>query len=612
MSDDVVLVPSANDLGVGHDRGVVGVFPETPHQGQVDEVRDEESVGVTPGGTNNFLRQEGKLLVQFPSDKDLGVVESPHALAGVVPAGVCEFVEVGVRVEVAHLAVDRFLQPVDLLELIVVAACEAHAADGCLGGELRADARSASLAAPVTRGGLLDENDLVTKIAVSVSFLGKIPGSDCTGCTGANHCHDRARILCLHCPFLLRDVVVRDLVDRDDLGVIADARLDLHMSRGSPPSDDDLVGNAPEVGVLEGHRGLDVIPVVVEHGDALFFELLVELSGFVLAVVVERDDHGPVRRKRRRPDDPVVIVVLFDDRCDDAGDTDTVAAHEEGLTIALFVHERCTHGLGVFGAELEDVADLDATSDLKVTLPTMGASVAGLRVVQVVVLCGLLEQEPIDHLTKVDVQPVVVEEVAAAEDVGHPLDALVVENATAGDLDGTSEAHGGSGDLDHDVVGGEVDRHTTDNVADLDHVEFQIAAHAHGDRERLLPHSGHADDGLDHLGGGHGEVLLELFDRTDVRRVLEVGFAGGATVDAIRDQADSLFLVGAILTLVAREQPVPPGLGDRHELVAATAADGTGVRIDFCERESTTHEDGFVGLLHDFVGLPHAFPIPVE
>ena len=66
---------------------------------------------------------------------------------------------------------------------------------------------------------------------------------------------------------------------------------------------------------------------------------------------------------RRRPDHAGVIVVLFDRGRRDARGANAVATHHVGRRLAVRVENVGVHRHGVLRAELEDVADLNATGD---------------------------------------------------------------------------------------------------------------------------------------------------------------------------------------------------------------------------------------------------------
>ena len=59
----------------------------------------------------------------------------------------------------------------------------------------------------------------------------------------------------------------------------------------------------------------------------------------------------------------MLVVALLDDRCHRAREADAVATHEQRLLLAVLVEEARVERLGVLGAELEDVADLDCRGE---------------------------------------------------------------------------------------------------------------------------------------------------------------------------------------------------------------------------------------------------------
>src|SRR6185503_1601116 len=141
---------------------------------------------------------------------------------------------------------------------------------------------------------------------------------------------------------------------------------------------------ADEVGVGELLAGA-LVAVVEEDGAAALLEgahgLVRDFSN-LRAAGGERDHVHVVRRHRSRPHDPVLVVVLFNDRGHDASGPDAVAAAEQRLLPTVLVEERCAQGLGVEGAEVEDVADLDRGLEDERTA-TQPAAVTFARLAQV-------------------------------------------------------------------------------------------------------------------------------------------------------------------------------------------------------------------------------------
>ena len=61
-------------------------------------------------------------------------------------------------------------------------------------------------------------------------------------------------------------------------------------------------------------------------------------------------------------------MVLLDGRGDDARDADAVTAHLERESVAVFVEESRFHLVGVLGAQLEDMSDLDSAAQFQAAL----------------------------------------------------------------------------------------------------------------------------------------------------------------------------------------------------------------------------------------------------
>ena len=70
------------------------------------------------------------------------------------------------------------------------------------------------------------------------------------------------------------------------------------------------------------------------------------------------------------------VVVLLHNGSKRAGHTNAVATHDERLLLAVLVHKGGTHGLGVLGAQLEDLRDLDAAGSRE-RLAAVRAGIAG-------------------------------------------------------------------------------------------------------------------------------------------------------------------------------------------------------------------------------------------
>ena len=72
----------------------------------------------------------------------------------------------------------------------------------------------------------------------------------------------------------------------------------------------------------------------------------------------------------------MLVVVLLHDGSERARHAHAVATHDKRLLLAVLVHKGGTHGLGVLGAQLEDLGDLDAASGRE-RLAAVRAGIAG-------------------------------------------------------------------------------------------------------------------------------------------------------------------------------------------------------------------------------------------
>ena len=68
--------------------------------------------------------------------------------------------------------------------------------------------------------------------------------------------------------------------------------------------------------------------------------------------------------------------MLLHDGSERARHAHAVATHDERLLLAILVHKGGTHGLGVLGAQLEHLGDLDAASSRE-RLAAVRAGIAG-------------------------------------------------------------------------------------------------------------------------------------------------------------------------------------------------------------------------------------------
>ena len=138
---------------------------------------------------------------------------------------------------------------------------------------------------------------------------------------------------------------------------------------------------------------------------------------------VHRAERYLERRKIGRPDDAVVVMILFDTGGNCSADADAVAAHEDDLFLAVGIEESGIKRLGVFGAELEDMADFDAAPHLQ---NAAAAARAGIAVGDIADI-GKLRQRKVTF--QVDVFQVIPIFVGAADKVAQSLDGLIGNDA---------------------------------------------------------------------------------------------------------------------------------------------------------------------------------------
>src|SRR3984885_8165737 len=143
---------------------------------------------------------------------------------------------------------------------------------------------------------------------------------------------------------------------------------DLHLHLAGTEralADGDAQGAPEELGVGE-LLPRSCIAIVVEHVEPELLELAVEpvREGTLLGAILAHDDELDVeRRHRTRPGDAALVGVLLDRSGGGPRGPEPIRAHPDELLAARFVEVGGAQGLGVAGAELEDVAYLDGRLD---------------------------------------------------------------------------------------------------------------------------------------------------------------------------------------------------------------------------------------------------------
>src|SRR5438477_5465065 len=142
------------------------------------------------------------------------------------------------------------------------------------------------------------------------------------------------------------------------------APLDLDLAFGKPfGPDHDLPGNTNQIGGGELGTGA-LIGVVVQDLDTSRPQLAIELftSGIgVVSALLQVQDDSLERRDRFRPFDAGIVMAGLDDGADEARDADAVGAAMDRHLRTIRASDRGLHGVGIFGAEVEDLTDFDAS-----------------------------------------------------------------------------------------------------------------------------------------------------------------------------------------------------------------------------------------------------------
>ena len=268
-------------------------------------------------------------------------------------------------------------------------------------------------------------------------------------------------------------------------------------------ADGDPQRDADQVGVLELAAG-PLVPVVEQHFHPAGRQLLVKHFGGALDLGVVGIDHGHQDLEggaRQRPDDAVFVVVLLDGRRYRPADADSVAAHDQGALLSLVVEDGRRHRLRIFGAELEDMADLDPPPALQVSAAAR-AGVAANRLAQV----GESRNGEVPAV--VDAGVVSILFVGADDEIGHRRHLVVGDDAQV-KPHRSGKPGRRAGNFLNELLCGEFDMVAAEQMAELDGIEFTVAAQE--DRHRFAG-IGLDDQGLDQPAGGQVEEESDVLD----------------------------------------------------------------------------------------------------
>jgi len=293
-------------------------------------------------------------------------------------------------------------------------------------------------------------------------------------------------------------------------------------------------------------------------------------------------------------------VVLLDGRGQGAGYADAVAAHNHVLLLSVLIEIGAVHGLGVLGAELEDMADLNALGELK-PASAVRADITFLGEAQIVEIRDFAVAEEI-HVLKMFVLFVGAHHVVGA---AHEL-AVGVDRD--GEPDGAGEAEGRTrGGPDHFFIG-QIHHLGAEHILHLDVVDLTVAAHKNG--HGLAVHV--ENHGLDHLLHGDPEEAGHVGHSVGAGRChLFHGRAAGGILLSLPDDLAALD-VGGVAAGGAGGDGIFPGFGQHVELVGELAADGAGVSAHCSINQTQAIKDAAVSFEHLVVALAGVFSRTVK
>src|SRR5262249_48521606 len=258
----------------------------------------------------------------------------------------------------------------------------------------------------------------------------------------------------------------------------------------------------------------------------------------------------------------------------DSGRTDPVAAHDDRLLLAGLVEIRGAEGDGVFGAQLEDVADLDH--------PFHGERLAALRacfarLYRVKIHEPRLEIPARDDAAEMD--PLAV----GADDVRPTLQGLVGQDRHAG-TDGSDRAHGGAQRTAH-LVGMRRSELLPESAGELALVDRVVTP----DEDEHRPRGHHVHERLDREPWIDLQEVGDLGDRPRVRR--RHLFAASGREHGGGRHAPGQLDVGGVVAADAERDLVLAGGARRHELVGAEPTHHARVGLNHVKAKSTALED---------------------
>ena len=287
-------------------------------------------------------------------------------------------------------------------------------------------------------------------------------------------------------------------------------------------------------------------------------------------------------------------MVGLDDGGHEALDADAVAAHDRRAALAVGVEEGGLHGVGVAGAELEDVSQLDPALHLQRVI-ALRALVARSRHADV----GDGRGGPVAavrHVAQMEALAI------GAGDQSARLDHAGVGDHAGGidaDRRGVARDPTGLGDFVGQQRPG---FQPVQRVEELEFVDFEVAADDGEGRLAVDEEEG----GLGGRLGGNAEVFGECFDGGDAWRLDLFRLAVGSVVGVVLGVGGAsvefgALLIGGVVAAGTEDDVVLADLGEEDELLGLLAADRAGVGLDGDDGHAAALEDVVVGLAHGVV-----------
>jgi len=311
-------------------------------------------------------------------------------------------------------------------------------------------------------------------------------------------------------------------------------------------------------------------------------------------VVAHRYDADLERRDGGRQHDALVVIALLNGSADDARHADTVAAHFHDLALAVLIQEGAVERLGVFAAQLEDVADFDAAADVENPL-AVRRGISGNDVADVD------DRRLWQVAAEIDAAQVVAGFIGATDEIGQVGDAAIGKNEhlVPVDADRPDEARLAAEALDDLFVGGKAERAECVDLACLDFVQFMIAAQQkQGEGLAAVLLLADHGDRLDNAVERHGEELGDIGTGHLARGVDLFHGQRGSGARCARRQCFGKFDVGGIVRGRAEGDVVFARVGQHVELMRAGTADRAGVGRHGTEFQAEAGEDAAVGRVH--------------